>query len=64
MGASFETIHQAGCRFLVAGRRVDDRFLTLADADLPEEYRHLFEQIPEDDFRVDISSTAIRQQGT
>jgi hypothetical protein len=63
MRASFETIRQAGCRFLVAGRRVGDRFLTLADVDLPEEYRHLFGQIPEDDFRADISSTTIRQQG-
>jgi hypothetical protein len=63
MRASFETIRQAGCRFLVAGRHVGDRFLTLADVDLPGEYRHLFEQIPEGDFRADISSTAIRQQG-
>jgi len=61
MRASFETVHQADCRFLVAGRRVDDHFLTLADVDLPDEYRQLFEQIPEADFRADISSTAIRQ---
>lgn len=63
MCASFETIRQAGCRFLVAGRRVGERFLTLPDVDLPAEYRPLFEQIPADDFRMDISSTAIRDQG-
>jgi len=63
MRASFETVRRAGCRFLVAGRRAGDRFLTLEGIDLPDEYRQLFEQISENEFRVDISSTVIRQQG-
>ena len=63
MRASFETVHRAGCRFLVAGRRVGDRFLTVENVDLPDEYRQMFEQIAGKDFRVDVSSTAIRQQG-
>jgi nicotinic acid mononucleotide adenylyltransferase len=61
MRTSFESVRQAGCRFLVAGRLVADHFLTLADVDLPDEYRPMFEQIPENDFRIDISSTTIRR---
>ncbi len=61
MIASLELIRQAGCRFLVAGRVLRyNRFLTLDNLDLPAGYEDLFEQIPEDCFRVDISSTAIR----
>lgn len=59
MLASFETIRQAGCRFLVAGRLRREHFLTLQDLDLPQGYRELFEEIP--GFRMDISSTAIRE---
>lgn len=62
MYASFEAVRQAGCRFLVAGRMSGGRFITLEDVELPPRYRSLFEQIPPDKFRVDISSTAIRQK--
>jgi nicotinic acid mononucleotide adenylyltransferase len=62
MVASFETIRRAGCRFLVAGRLDDDRFMTLSDVDLPAGYRELFTQIPEQQFRLDISSTDIRER--
>jgi nicotinic acid mononucleotide adenylyltransferase len=61
MLASFKTIQAAGCRFLVAGRVRDHHFFTLAELELPAEYRELFEQIPEMAFRMDISSTEIRQ---
>lgn len=62
MQAALEAVTAAGCRFLVAGRQQGARFITLADVDLPPDYRALFEQIPEADFRVDISSTALRQE--
>jgi len=62
MLASFETIRRAGCRFLVAGRLDDDRFMTLGDVDLPAGYRELFTEIPEEQFRLDISSTDIRER--
>lgn len=62
MLASFETIRRAGCRFLVAGRLDDGRFMTLRDVDLPAGYRELFTEIPEDQFRLDISSTDIRER--
>lgn len=60
MYAAFNAVQVAGCRFMVAGRWQGDRFLTLQDLDIPAGYRELFSQIPEEDFRVDISSTAIR----
>jgi hypothetical protein len=60
MLASFEAVRAAGCRFLAAGRVRDNRFITLADIDLPPGCVSLFTQIPEKEFRVDISSTAIR----
>jgi hypothetical protein len=64
MYAAFNTIREAGCRFLVAGRLQDDYFLTLPDVDIPAGYRDLFEQIPVDEFRVDVSSTTIREGQT
>jgi hypothetical protein len=62
MLASLEEIRTAGCRFLVAGRLRGDHFLTLQDLSLPTGYRELFEEIPEADFRVDISSTTLRER--
>ena len=49
-----------GCRFLVAGRAQGDAFRTLADTPIPEAFTALFEPIPESRFRLDISSTALR----
>ena len=62
MLAALDEIRVAGCRFLVAGRLQDDRFLTLGDLSLPNGYRELFEEIPEVDFRVDVSSTTLRER--
>jgi len=61
MDQSFREIQQTGCRFLVAGRVNDGQFITLSDIDIPQAYQSLFEDIPEDEFRMDISSTAIRE---
>ncbi len=60
MLASLAAVKEAGCRFLVAGRLENDRFITLRDVELPGGYEELFEAIPEEIFRVDISSTEIR----
>ncbi|HKI57879.1 MAG TPA: hypothetical protein VKA00_01515 [Trueperaceae bacterium] len=51
-----------GCRLLVAGRRVEGRMLTLADIAAPAGYEDLFEAIPEDAFRSDLSSTQVRRR--
>ncbi len=63
MAAALQRIEAAGCRFLVAGRVHQGQFLTLADVDLPDAFQALFIELPETLFRVDISSTALREQG-
>lgn len=62
MHAAFEQIRAAGCRFFVAGRLKNDQFLTWQDLDLPPEIRDLFEGTTEQEFRMDVSSTELRQQ--
>lgn len=61
MHAALTSVQDKGCRFLVAGRRTDGSFKSLADIGVPECYEGLFEAIPEAAFRDDISSTQIRQ---
>ena len=61
MRASLETIRKAGCCFLVAGRLLGKRFETLRDLALPTEFEDLFRELPEEDFRADVSSTALRE---
>jgi hypothetical protein len=63
MHAALDEIRTAGCRFLVAGRLQGSRFVTLANLDLPDGYRELFEAIPGEVFRQDISSTELRANG-
>ncbi len=59
--AALRRIAERGCRFLVFGRLEGDRFLTLADLDLPSELCEICEGVAEDEFREDVSSTALRQ---
>ncbi len=61
MQAALDEIATHGCRFLVAGRKVGDTFTTLESIDIPPMYQHLFEAIPVDRFRMDISSTQLRR---
>lgn len=47
------------------GRATDEaatRFVTLADLDLPHAHADLFEALPEDAFRADVSSSLIRER--
>jgi hypothetical protein len=50
-----------GCRFLVAGRAISGGFATLANLMLPSGFADLFEELPESEFRQDLSSTELRQ---
>jgi hypothetical protein len=61
MRQALAKLRAAGCRFLVAGR-VDreGRFVGLAELALPAEFADLFEAIPAELFRLDVSSTALR----
>ncbi len=63
MRESFNTIRDVGCRFLVAGRKSGGVFETLDLLHVPNELKDLFEEIPEERFRADISATALRQSG-
>lgn len=58
---ALERIRDAGCRFLVAGRKVGERFETLADVAIPAEFAGLFTAIPPEEFRADVSSTQLRK---
>lgn len=53
-------LRHSGCRLLVAGRRVEGEYRTLADLKLPAECADLLQPIPECDFRCDVSSTELR----
>ncbi len=55
-------IRNLGCRFLVAGRLGQaGKFLDLRDVDIPENFRDLFDGISEEEFRLDQSSSLLRQ---
>jgi nicotinamide mononucleotide (NMN) deamidase PncC len=58
--AAIAAIAAAGCRFLVFGRLVDSAFCSLATASIPPELRKLCDEVPESEFREDISSTELR----
>jgi len=62
MLAALEAIRARGCRFLVAGREAGGAFRTLAHVTVPDGFQDLFEALPEDEFRLDISSTEIRSR--
>ncbi|ESW14956.1 hypothetical protein PHAVU_007G032000 [Phaseolus vulgaris] len=53
---------ETGCTFLVGGRNVDGAFKVLDDIDVPEELKDMFVSIPAEQFRMDISSTELRNR--
>jgi len=61
MMRALDTIRWNGCRFVVAGRRIDDQFVTLCDIAIPKEAEELFVDFPADQFRLDLSSSELRE---
>ncbi|NCO38228.1 MAG: hypothetical protein COZ06_35210 [Armatimonadetes bacterium CG_4_10_14_3_um_filter_66_18] len=61
MYAELTEMLRSGCRFLVAGRSREGRFITLRELSLPAGLRPLFVELPEAAFREDVSSTEIRE---
>jgi hypothetical protein len=64
LATALGNLKDQGCRFLVAGRATETgEYRTVADlpdlSDIPGA-RDLFEEIPEGEFRLDLSSTDIR----
>lgn len=62
MLAALDEIRAHGCRFLVAGRCQHGEFRTLTQVQVPPSAHDLFEEIPEVEFRRDISSTELRRK--
>jgi hypothetical protein len=60
MMVSLAEMLAAGTKFLVAGREDQGTFKTLADVPVPGGFEGLFMDVPEGQFREDISSTQIR----
>ena len=61
---AFGRIRESGCRFLVAARLdpSSGRVQMLSDCAVPRGFERLFEAIPVADFRMDISSTELRER--
>ncbi len=57
---ALQVFDEFNTRFLVFGRSIDDRFVTLDDLVLPDLLRERCEGVTEDEYRLDISSTHIR----
>ena len=60
MAAAWCEKYRAGCHFLVAGRESEGRYFEMSDLAIPAAYIEMFEAIPEERFRQDISSSQIR----
>jgi hypothetical protein len=57
---SLDYIKKMRCQFLVAGRYNGKSFQALSNIAIPSEFESLFFPIPEDVFRIDISSSDLR----
>ena len=60
MLSALAEMREMGCSFLVAGRVDGCEFRTLRDVEVPSEMDGMFREIPESEFREDLSSTDIR----
>jgi hypothetical protein len=64
MEQAIAEIGKLGCRFLVAGRAVNGgQFRQVEDLSIPARFQDLFQGIPPDLFREDVSSTEMRRTG-
>jgi hypothetical protein len=64
MLAALGQMRNLGCRFLVACRvDAQGKCLHVSDVPIPSAFAMLFQEIPADQFRWDISSTQLRAQG-
>jgi hypothetical protein len=62
MAEALEEMREAAVRFVVAGRTHEGAFRTLENAQLPAEFASMFQGIPEELFRADVSSTELRSE--
>jgi nicotinic acid mononucleotide adenylyltransferase len=59
--AAIGDIARSGCRFLVFGREVNGKFMTLGDLNFPVELHRICDEVPATAFREDVSSTNLRK---
>jgi len=62
MQQALRQIREAGCRFLVAGRLQNGTWQGAESLEIPATADDLFEPIPDEEFRADITSTELRKQ--
>ena len=62
MLSAIDTIAAHDCRFLAFGRLLQDAFQTQPELQLPEQLTALCQGVNKDQFRVDISSTQLREE--
>lgn len=62
MEAALAELRDLDCRFYVAGRQWQGAYRGLDHVSVPKGFSGLFVAIPESEFRLDISSTALRQE--
>lgn len=55
-------LQQYGCRFLVFGREIAGRFISLSDVSLPNELLAICDELTEDEFRSEESSSKLRDE--
>jgi nicotinamide mononucleotide (NMN) deamidase PncC len=58
--AAIDRLVELGARFLVFGRKIEGRYEVLSGGKLPPKLAAICEEVPEADFRVDVSSTELR----
>ena len=58
--AAVQSLAEQGCRFLVFGRRIENLFQGLSDLTIPDSLQALCDEVPESEFREDVSSTELR----
>ena len=59
---AIHAIAEQGCRFLVFGRDIKGKFLSLEEVVLPDALREICDYVPESQFRMNISSTELRNR--
>lgn len=63
MEEALRELRDLGVRFLVSGRNWEGEYRRLSDLHVSGEFRDMLEEIPEDEFRLDVSSTQLREEG-
>ena len=63
MDRALRELRDLGARFLVSGRAWEGEYRGLGDVRVPAEFADLLEEIPESGFRLDVSSTRLREEG-